>query len=74
MMLVKFEVKVHRAQFFQNPGDLSAGPVQVGGSGVRSCKVPADSAAAQCQMAEFMNADIPGVCVPQEMIDEMCGR
>ena len=23
------------------------------------------------KMAEFMNANIPGVCVPQEMIDEM---
>ena len=22
-------------------------------------------------MAEFMNANIPGVCVPQDMIDEM---
>ncbi|MEK7764110.1 MAG: methylenetetrahydrofolate reductase [Nitrospirota bacterium] len=74
-MLAKFEVKVKAgAQFFQtqaiyNP-DLFANFMKA----VRPYKVKVLAGILllrNYKMAEFMNANIPGVSVPQEMIDEL---
>jgi len=74
-MLAKFEVKVKAgAQFFQtqaiyNP-DLFASFMKA----VRPYKVKVLAGILLLRnhkMAEFMNANIPGVSVPQEMIDEL---
>lgn len=74
-MLAKFELKVKAgAQFFQtqaiyNP-DLFASFMKA----VRPYKVKVLAGILllrNYKMAEFMNANIPGVSVPQEMIDEL---
>jgi 5,10-methylenetetrahydrofolate reductase len=74
-MLAKFEVKVKAgAQFFQTQAIYH--PEQFGSfmKAVRHFKVKVLAGILvlrNAKMAEFMNANIPGVSVPQEMIDEL---
>ncbi|MFM8552884.1 MAG: methylenetetrahydrofolate reductase [Nitrospiraceae bacterium] len=74
-MLAKFEAKVNAgAQFFQTQAIYH--PEQFGAfmGAVRKFKVKVLAGILllrSAKMAEFMNANIPGVCVPQEMIAEM---
>lgn len=74
-MLAKFEAKVNAgAQFFQTQAvyhpDQFAGFMQA----VRKFKVKVLAGVLllrNAKMAEFMNANIPGICVPDEMIAEL---
>ncbi len=74
-MLAKFEVKVKAgAQFFQTQAIYN--PEQFAGfmKAVRPFKVKVLAGILvlrNAKMAEFMNANIPGVSVPQAMIDEL---
>ncbi len=74
-MLAKFEVKVKAgAQFFQTQAVYN--PEQFAGfmKAVRPFKVKVLAGILvlrNAKMAEFMNANIPGVSVPQAMIDEL---
>jgi methylenetetrahydrofolate reductase (NADPH) len=74
-MLAKFEVKVKAgAQFFQTQAVYN--PDQFAGfmKAVRPFKVKVLAGILvlrNAKMAEFMNANIPGVSVPQDMIDEL---
>ncbi|ALA57105.1 methylenetetrahydrofolate reductase [Nitrospira moscoviensis] len=74
-MLAKFEVKVKAgAQFFQTQAVYN--PDQFAGfmKAVRPFKVKVLAGILvlrNAKMAEFMNANIPGVSVPQEMIEEL---
>jgi 5,10-methylenetetrahydrofolate reductase len=74
-MLAKFEVKVKAgAQFFQTQAIFN--PDQFAGfmNAVRPYKVKVLAGIIvlrNAKMAEFMNANIPGIAVPQEMIDEL---
>jgi 5,10-methylenetetrahydrofolate reductase len=74
-MLAKFEVKVKAgAQFFQTQAIYN--PDQFGSfmKAVRPFKVKVLAGILvlrNAKMAEFMNANIPGVSVPQAMIDEL---
>ncbi len=74
-MLAKFEVKVKAgAQFFQTQAVYN--PDQFAGfmKAVRPFKVKVLAGILvlrNAKMAEFMNANIPGVSVPQAMIDEL---
>jgi len=74
-MLAKFEAKVNAgAQFFQTQAvyhpDQFAGFMQA----VRKFKVKVLAGVLllrNAKMAEFMNANIPGICVPDDMIAEL---
>lgn len=74
-MLAKFEAKVNAgAQFFQTQAIYH--PEQFGAfmQAVRKFKVKVLAGVLllrNAKMAEFMNAHIPGVCVPDEMIAEL---
>jgi 5,10-methylenetetrahydrofolate reductase len=74
-MLAKFETKVKAgAQFFQTQAIYH--PEQFGTfmNAIRKFKVKVLAGILllrNAKMAEFMNANIPGVSVPQEMIDEL---
>ncbi len=74
-MLAKFEVKVKAgAQFFQTQAIFN--PDQFAGfmRAVRPYKVKVLAGIIvlrNAKMAEFMNANIPGIAVPQDMIDEL---
>ena len=74
-MLAKFEVKVKPARNFFRPRQFIS-PEQFGTfmKAVRPFKVKVLAGILllrSAKMAEFMNANIPGVSVPPEMIDEM---
>jgi methylenetetrahydrofolate reductase (NADPH) len=74
-MLVKFEVKVKAgAQFFQTQAIYHPERFASFMNAVRPFKVKVLAGILvlrNAKMAEFMNANIPGVSVPQEMIDEL---
>ncbi|HEU4684963.1 MAG TPA: methylenetetrahydrofolate reductase [Nitrospira sp.] len=74
-MLAKFEVKVKAgAQFFQTQAVYHADRFASFMKAVRPFKVKVLAGILvlrNAKMAEFMNANIPGVSVPQEMIDEL---
>ena len=74
-MLVKFEVKVRAgAEFFQTQAIYQPEQFKKFMEAVRPFKVKVLAGILllrSAKMAEFMNANIPGVCVPQDMIDEM---
>ena len=74
-MLVKFEVKVRAgAEFFQTQAIYQPEQFKTFMQAVRPFKVKVLAGILllrSAKMAEFMNANIPGVCVPQDMIDEM---
>src|SRR5688572_12394131 len=74
-MLVKFEVKVRAGvDFFQTQAIYQPDQFKTFMQTVRPFKVKVLAGILllrSAKMAEFMNANIPGVCVPQEMIDEM---
>jgi methylenetetrahydrofolate reductase (NADPH) len=74
-MLAKFEVKVKAgAQFFQTQAIYNSGQFVGFMKTVRPFKVKVLAGILvlrNAKMAEFMNAHIPGVSVPQEMIDEL---
>jgi methylenetetrahydrofolate reductase (NADPH) len=74
-MLAKFEVKVKAgAQFFQTQAIYNPDHFADFMKAVRPFKVKVLAGILvlrNAKMAEFMNANIPGVSVPQEMIDEL---
>lgn len=74
-MLVKFETKVRAgAQFFQTQAIYHPEQFASFMQAVRKFKVKVLAGILllrNAKMAEFMNANIPGVSVPQEMIDEL---
>jgi 5,10-methylenetetrahydrofolate reductase len=74
-MLAKFEVKVKAgAQFFQTQAIYHPEQFASFMKTVRPFKVKVLAGILvlrNAKMAEFMNAHIPGVSVPQEMIDEL---
>ena len=74
-MLAKFEVKVKAgAQFFQTQAIYHPEQFASFMKAVRPFKVKVLAGILvlrNAKMAEFMNANIPGVSVPQEMIDEL---
>jgi hypothetical protein len=74
-MLAKFEVKVKAgAQFFQTQAIYNPDLFATFMTAVRPYKVKVLAGILLLRnhkMAEFMNANIPGVSVPQEMIDEL---
>jgi 5,10-methylenetetrahydrofolate reductase len=74
-MLAKFEVKVKAgAQFFQTQAIYHPDQFASFMKTVRPFKVKVLAGILvlrNAKMAEFMNAHIPGVSVPQEMIDEL---
>lgn len=74
-MLAKFEVKVKAgAQFFQTQAVYRPEQFASFMQAVRPFKVKVLAGILvlrNAKMAEFMNANIPGVSVPQEMIDEL---
>lgn len=74
-MLAKFEVKVKAgAQFFQTQAVYNPDQFGMFMKAVRPFKVKVLAGILvlrNAKMAEFMNANIPGVSVPQEMIDEL---
>lgn len=74
-MLVKFETKVRAgAQFFQTQAVYHPEQLASFMRAVRQFKVKVLAGILllrNAKMAEFMNANIPGVSVPQEMIDEL---
>lgn len=74
-MLAKFEVKVKAgAQFFQTQAVYNPEQFSVFMKAVRPYKVKVLAGILvlrNAKMAEFMNANIPGVSVPQAMIDEL---
>ncbi len=74
-MLVKFETKVRAgAQFFQTQAVYHTEQFASFMRAVRSFKVKVLAGVLllrNAKMAEFMNANIPGMSVPQEMIDEL---
>lgn len=74
-MLAKFEVKVKAgAQFFQTQAIYNPGQFAAFMKAVRPFKVKVLAGILvlrNAKMAEFMNANIPGVSVPSEMIDEL---
>jgi methylenetetrahydrofolate reductase (NADPH) len=74
-MLAKFEVKVKAgAQFFQTQAVYNPQQFAAFMNTVRSLKVKVLAGILvlrNAKMAEFMNANIPGVAVPQSMIDEL---
>ena len=74
-MLAKFEVKVKAgAQFFQTQAIYHPEEFASFMRAVRPFKVKVLAGILvlrNAKMAEFMNANIPGVSVPQEMIDEL---
>jgi methylenetetrahydrofolate reductase (NADPH) len=74
-MLAKFEVKVKAgAQFFQTQAIYNPDQFASFMKAVRLFKVKVLAGILvlrNAKMAEFMNANIPGVSVPKEMIDEL---
>jgi methylenetetrahydrofolate reductase (NADPH) len=74
-MLAKFEVKVKAgAQFFQTQAVYNPDQFGLFMKAVRPFKVKVLAGILvlrNAKMAEFMNANIPGVSVPQDMIDEL---
>jgi 5,10-methylenetetrahydrofolate reductase len=74
-MLAKFETKVKAgAQFFQTQAIYHPALFAAFMQAVRKFKVKVLAGILllrNAKMAEFMNANIPGVSVPQEMIDEL---
>jgi methylenetetrahydrofolate reductase (NADPH) len=74
-MLAKFEVKVKAgAQFFQTQAVYNPEQFAAFMTAVRPFKVKVLAGILvlrNAKMAEFMNANIPGVSVPQAMIDEL---
>ncbi|HSA62951.1 MAG TPA: methylenetetrahydrofolate reductase [Nitrospiraceae bacterium] len=74
-MLAKFEVKVKAgAQFFQTQAIYDPEQFATFMKAVRPFKVKVLAGILvlrNYKMAEFMNANIPGVSVPQDMIDEL---
>ncbi len=74
-MLVKFETKVKAgAQFFQTQAIYNPEQFAVFMKAVRKFNVKVLAGILllrNAKMAEFMNANIPGVSVPQSMIDEL---
>ncbi len=74
-MLVKFEVKVRAGvDFFQTQAIYQPEQFRTFMEAVRPFKrkvLAGILLLRSAKMAEFMNANIPGVCVPPEMIDEM---
>jgi 5,10-methylenetetrahydrofolate reductase len=74
-MLAKFETKVKAgAQFFQTQAIYHPALFAAFMQAVRRFKVKVLAGILllrNAKMAEFMNANIPGVSVPQEMIDEL---
>ena len=76
-VLAKFEVKVKAgAQFFQTQAVYDPGQFATFMRAVRPCKVKVLAGILllrNAKMAEFMNANIPGMSVPQAMIDELRG-
>jgi 5,10-methylenetetrahydrofolate reductase len=74
-MLLKFETKVRAgAHFFQTQAVYQPELFQKFMAAVRQFKVKVLAGILvlrNAKMAEFMNANIPGVSVPQEMIDEL---
>jgi 5,10-methylenetetrahydrofolate reductase len=74
-MLAKFEVKVKAgAQFFQTQAVYNPGQFASFMQAVRPFKVKVLAGILVLRnhkMAEFMNANIPGVSVPKEMIEEL---
>jgi methylenetetrahydrofolate reductase (NADPH) len=74
-MLVKFETKVNAgAQFFQTQAIYHPEQFQTFMQYVRQFKVKVLAGILllrNAKMAEFMNANIPGISVPEEMIDEL---
>lgn len=74
-MLVKFETKVRAgAQFFQTQAIYNPDQFASFMQAVRKFKVKVLAGILllrNAKMAEFMNANIPGMSVPQEMIDEL---
>jgi methylenetetrahydrofolate reductase (NADPH) len=74
-MLAKFEVKVKAgAQFFQTQAIYHPEQFVSFMQAIRPFKVKVLAGILvlrNAKMAEFMNANIPGVSVPQEMIDEL---
>lgn len=74
-MLAKFEVKVKAgAQFFQTQAIYNPEQFATFMKAVRPFKVKVLAGILVLRnhkMAEFMNANIPGVSVPQDMIDEL---
>ncbi len=74
-MLVKFETKVRAgAQFFQTQAVYHPEQFASFMRAVRPFKVKVLAGVLllrNAKMAEFMNANIPGMSVPQEMIDEL---
>ncbi|OQW62683.1 MAG: 5,10-methylenetetrahydrofolate reductase [Proteobacteria bacterium HN_bin10] len=74
-MLAKFEVKVKAgAQFFQTQAVYNPEQFAAFMKAVRSFKVKVLAGILvlrNAKMAEFMNANIPGVSVPQAMIEEL---
>jgi 5,10-methylenetetrahydrofolate reductase len=74
-MLAKFETKVKAgAQFFQTQAIYHPEQFAAFMQAVRKFKVKVLAGILllrNAKMAEFMNANIPGVSVPQEMIDEL---
>lgn len=74
-MLAKFETKVKAgAEFFQTQAIYNPDQFATFMQAVRKFKVKVLAGILllrNAKMAEFMNANIPGVSVPQEMIDEL---
>ncbi|WP_455243836.1 methylenetetrahydrofolate reductase [Petrachloros mirabilis] len=74
-VLAKFEVKVKAgAQFFQTQAIYNPGQFASFMKAVRPYNVKVLAGILllrNAKMAEFMNANIPGMSVPQEMIDEL---
>ena len=74
-MLVKFETKINAgAQFFQTQAIYHAAQFQTFMRAVRQFKVKILAGILllrTAKMAEFMNANIPGISVPEEMINEL---
>jgi 5,10-methylenetetrahydrofolate reductase len=74
-MLLKFETKVRAgANFFQTQAVYQPELFRKFMAAVQQFKVKVLAGILvlrSAKMAEFMNANIPGVCVPQEMIDEL---
>jgi methylenetetrahydrofolate reductase (NADPH) len=75
LVLAKFEVKVKAgAQFFQTQAVYNPDQFATFMKAVRPFKVKVLAGILllrNAKMAEFMNANIPGMSVPQEMIDEL---
>lgn len=74
-MLVKFETKVRAGvEFFQTQAIYNPDQFKTFMQAVRPFKVKVLAGILllrNAKMAEFMNANIPGVAVPQDMIDEL---